>query len=213
MKKIIFLLAIIALNVNAQNKVSLKSTFSTEIIYFNGINPNTTTPSYHALSNKMYVGTDGSQWIYSVNKYVSADYEAGDVIQVKVFNGTSEIGGDLNPFTTRTVTLPAFTPKSSNSTIIIEFDCDLSAGAFGLDEFVTQIRDASNNVLMDKRSRWNNGGSGAGMRGNPMIPISAKFSNTSTTAKTFNIFINRVQGDDTCTMFAHRIAKITEIQN
>jgi hypothetical protein len=66
---------------------------------------------------------------------------------------------------------------------------------------------------MDKRSRWNNGGSGGGMRGNPMIPIMGRFSNTSIAPKTFNIFINRIQGDDTCTMFAHRIAKITEIQN
>jgi hypothetical protein len=140
-------------------------------------------------------------------------FGSGESIQTKVFSGTTEITGDLNPFTSRTMNLPAFTPKSANSTIIIEFDCDLSVGNFGLDEYVTQIRDSSNTVLMDKRSRWNNGGAGGGMRSNPMIPIMAKYNNTSITPKIFNVFINRIQGDDTCTMFAHRIAKITEIQN
>jgi hypothetical protein len=144
---------------------------------------------------------------------VNTGYSSGETIQTKVYNGTTDIPGDTSPFTTITINLPSFTPKSVNSTIVIEFDCDLSAGAFGLDEFVTQIRDSSNTVLMDKRSRWNNGGSGSGMRGNPMMPIMAKYDNTSITPKTFNIYINRVQGDDTCTMFAYRIAKISEIQN
>ena len=126
----------------------------------------------------------------------------------------SQITGAATAFTAPTAfTLPPFTPKSTNSTLLIEFDASYSIASRGTDEFKAELRYGST-VLFEKRQRFDGSGTtGGGTRGSTMLPISAVYTNTTTGAKTFNVLISRLAGDDAITVNNNRIAKITEIQN
>ena len=136
----------------------------------------------------------------------------GKVLQTRVYSG-SQITGDAAAFNAPTAfTLPPFTPKSTNSTLLIEFDASYSIAGRGTDEFKAELRYGST-VLFEKRQRFDGGGAGGGTRSSTMLPISAVYTNTTTGAKTFNVLISRIAGDDAITVNNNRIAKITEIQN
>ena len=136
----------------------------------------------------------------------------GKVLQTLVYSG-SQITGAATAFTAPTAfTLPPFTPKSTNSTLLIEFDASYSITGRSTDEFKAELRYGST-VLFEKRQRFDGGGAGGGTRGSTILPISAVYTNTTTGAKTFNVLISRLAGDDAITVNNNRIAKITEIQN
>ena len=130
----------------------------------------------------------------------------GKVLQTLVYSG-SQITGAATAFI-----LPPFTPKSTNSTLLIEFDASYSIAGRGTDEFKAELRYGST-VLFEKRQRFDGGGAGGGTRSSTMLPISAVYTNTTTGAKTFNVLISLLAGDDAITVNNNRIAKITEIQN
>ena len=129
-----------------------------------------------------------------------------------MFSG-SQFTGAATAFTAPTAfTLPPFTPKSTNSTLLIEFDASYSIDGRNTDEFKAELRYGST-VLFEKRQRFDGGGAGGGTRGSTILPISAVYTNTTTGAKTFNVLISRLAGNDAITVNNNRIAKITEIQN
>ena len=94
------------------------------------------------------------------------------------------------------------------STVLIEFDASYSIAGRNTDEFSAELRYGST-VLFAKRQRFDGGGT----RGSTILPISAVYTNTTTGAKTFNVLISRLTGNDAITVNNNRIAKITEIQN
>lgn len=137
---------------------------------------------------------------------------SGNILQTKVYKN-SEVSGTTSGFfgTTQFNPTTTFTPKSTNSKIIITFDMDYSISAYGTDEWQIILREGSTN-LYEKRQRFN-GNVGGGSRGSILMPITGSFDNTSLTPKSFNVIITRIGGDDNCTVYNQRNVIITEIQN
>ena len=88
----------------------------------------------------------------------------------------------------------AYTPYSSSSKWIIEFDADALINGSSADEFETYIY-VGNTLVQTVRARFDatNGGGG---RGNGIFPIMGTFNNSSASAQTIDIRMKRVVGDD-----------------
>ena len=149
-------------------------------------------------------------FIKKIAGYLPVVLSSGSVLQMKAYSGTTALPGDLNTFTTRTVNLPTFTPKSTNSDIIIELDADYIINTFGADEWKIQILEGST-VLYEKKQVFNNN-SGGGTRSSTLLPLTGVVSNGSLSTRTFSIKMERVSGDDTMQLYTYRSLNITEVQ-
>lgn len=146
-----------------------------------------------------------------LNGVFSRTYESGDVIQRRAYSGTTALSGDTNTFTSRTMTMPTFTPKSANSTIDISIDADYLVPNYGADEFQVKVMDGATTIF-EKRQRWHNS-KGGGTRSPTLLPLQCSIDNTSLAARNFTLQINRTSGDDTCQLYGYRAVVFTESQN
>lgn len=145
-----------------------------------------------------------------LNGVFSRTYESGDVIQRKAYSGTTALSGDTAAFTSRTMTMPTFTPKSVNSTIDISIDADYVVLNYGTDEFQVRVMDGATTIF-EKRQRWHNA-QGGGTRSPTLLPLQCVVNNTSLTARNFTLQINRTGGNDTCQLYGYRAVVFTESQ-
>lgn len=179
---------------------------------FSNIN-SSTTPIASGYST---LGVNASGDVVVVNG--ANTVQSGDVLQVKVFSGTEIPGTYDSGLINGTFTIPSFTPKSSNSTILVEADATYfvsGVAPVGTDDhFSMQLRQGGT-TFMDKRQVWQTpiNHPAGGTRSSTLFPIMGRFSNTSTTAKSFNLTLARISGDDTVSFSNSIVVKITEIQN
>lgn len=146
-----------------------------------------------------------------IGNVVSETITSGDVLQTRLFSGTNAFNWDNAAFTVRSVAMPSFTPKSTSSKIAIELDAHYVIGGTGTDEWQIQILEGAT-LLYEKRQRVNIAGGGSG-RSAILLPLMAVIDNTVLTARTFNIRVARVTGDDSIAFFNYRSLKFTEVQN
>ena len=140
----------------------------------------------------------------------SKTYESGDVIQRRAYSGTTALSGDTNAFTSRTMTMPTFTPKSVNSTIDISIDAYYLVPNYGADEFQVKVMDGATTIF-EKRQRWHDI-RGGGIRSPTLLPLQCVVNNTSLTARNFTLQINRTGGDDAFQLYGYRAVVFTESQ-
>lgn len=107
----------------------------------------------------------------------------------RYFSSTSS-----SPTTEGVVASYSYTPQSSSSKWIIEFDADVLINGSAADEFETYIYVGST-LVQTVRSRFDNSDGGGG-RGNGIFPIIATYDNASSSAQSVSVRIKRVLGDD-----------------
>lgn len=107
----------------------------------------------------------------------------------RFFSSTSS-----SPTTEAQLASYAYTPQSSSSKWIIEFDADALINGSSADEFETYIY-VGTTLIQTVRARFD-GSNGGGGRGNGIFPIMGTFDNSSASAQTIGIRMKRVVGDD-----------------
>ena len=114
-----------------------------------------------------------------------------------------------------TVATYTYTPKSTNSKIIVEYgnlyEITGDSGN-GLDKFESRI--TIGGTMVAKRHQQFPNAAGSGTRGSTLFPICGGITNTGLTPSVINITITRVNGDETVqfySAFFDAFMKITEI--
>lgn len=133
----------------------------------------------------------------------------GSVLQTRMYFGVENVSSGTA--TDIVITSPTFMPVSASSWLAVEFSCGYSLGGFGADTFESYLRQGTT-VLQTHRQRFDSGGAGGGTRSGVLLPIKARYTNTSTAGKAFNLRVLRTAGDDTLTWLGSMACQITEIQ-
>lgn len=138
----------------------------------------------------------------------------GEIIKMTVLVGADLTGGSTTTISTSSDTDVAsysYTPVSSNSYLVIEFTTRYSVAGAAADDFVSRIAvdgaEQSYNVQV-----WING-AGGGTRSGTLFPLMARYTNSSTSAKTISATVRRGTTDDNATVYKDTttVMKITEI--
>jgi len=106
-----------------------------------------------------------------------------------------------------------YTPSSDNSYIVVEFDIYYYINAWGNDNYQSRILVNGTTQLSLKYHR-NESSDGGGGRSGVLTPITARYTNTSLTDKTFTLEFRRIVGNDAVVidLTLNSIMKIHEIQ-
>jgi hypothetical protein len=140
---------------------------------------------------------------------------AGSILNMVVLNETelgTTSGASISSNTETNVATYTYTPVSSSSTILVEFDGHYGVNGTtsnGDDEFRCQVKIGGTSV-QSKWQTWRSGGA-ADTRSGTLFPIMGKASNSGTTGASIAIVISRTTGDDTVTVNGDMTLKITEI--
>lgn len=133
----------------------------------------------------------------------------GSILQVRCYTaGENVFSGTATDIV---VTSPTFTPVSSSSWLLVEFDCGYAIGGYGADTFEAYLRQGTT-TLQTHRQVFTSTGAGGGTRSGTLLPIMARYTNTSTAGKAFNLRVLRTAGDDTLTWVGSMFCRITEVQ-
>lgn len=141
---------------------------------------------------------------------------AGQVIQMVNFNGDN---ANPSQYTFDTATYAtwvsvSFTPKSTNSRIIIQADAEYRISGSLSDTFWVRVTDAGNQRF-EKTQEFANA-SGGGTRSGVLLPLMCSYDNTTTTARNITVDFKRGTADDDITLTAGADTNwsltITEIQ-
>ena len=148
---------------------------------------------------------DGSTWVASV----PIGLPVGSLLKMVSYQSAELTLSGTN--TDYTLTVPAYTPVSANSKLVIAFDAHILFGSLGADSFRSRILVNGVTQLIEKQTPFING-SGGGGRGASLMPVIASYTNTSLTAKTLAANVQRLSGDDVLTINANRSCVIWEYQ-
>ena len=124
-------------------------------------------------------------------------WDVGEVIASRMYNYS-----DLNMSATTTVSVNTYvrianltyTPKSSSSYIWIEFSCVYEIAGAAADDFYSNITVNGTEVVYN-RQIWING-AGGGTRSGALFPISARYTNSSTSGIAITVQAARGSSDD-----------------
>jgi hypothetical protein len=133
---------------------------------------------------------------------VRSNWDVGEVIASRVYNYT-----DLNMSATTTVGVASYvrianvtyTPKSSSSYIWIEFSCVYEIAGAAADDFYANII-VNGTEIVYNRQIWING-AGGGTRSGTLFPISARYTNSSTSGIAITVQAARGSSDDNGSFF------------
>jgi hypothetical protein len=140
---------------------------------------------------------------------------AGSILNMVVLNETelgTTSGTSISSNSETNVATYTYTPVSSSSTILVEFDGHYGVNGTtsnGDDEFRCQVKIGGTSV-QSKWQTWRSGGA-ADTRSGTLFPIMGKANNSGTTGVSIAIVISRATGDDTVTVNGDMTLKITEI--
>lgn len=149
---------------------------------------------------------DGTTWA----PVVGGGQPAGTVLKTQCFNAAEVTASATTGFTATTLSA-SYTPVSTSSYLLIEVDASYNIGGASADAWQCRLVVAGA-LQRSKRQQWGVAG-GGGTRGSTALPISGRYTNTTTAAKTIQAFLERVSGDDTGALNGtDRIIKVTEIQ-
>ena len=132
-----------------------------------------------------------------------------------VFLQSADISQNNTSISSGTVATYTYTPKSTNSKIIVEYgvlyEISGDSGA-GLDAFESQI--TVDSTLVAKRQQRFPNVAGSGTRSSTLFPICGGIANAALTHRVINITLIRNDGDDTIRFYSasyDAFMKITEI--
>jgi hypothetical protein len=147
----------------------------------------------------------GGSELWSVDRngiVTRSAWDVGEVIASRMYNYT-----DLNMSATTTVGVASYvrianltyTPKSSSSYIWIEFSCSYEIAGAAADDFYSNIT-VNGTEIVYNRQIWSNG-SGGGTRSGTLFPISARYTNSSTSGIAITVQAARGSSDDNGSFF------------
>jgi hypothetical protein len=154
----------------------------------------------------------------NVNQTILAKtFLPGQVINVSMFSNT-QLGQNtltVSPTITSDVFSISFTPKYSNSYLIIEYQTTYSLGGNGDDIAYTYLNVYDGTTFLrisQNYQKWVNS-SGGGTRSGVLFPLIGRYTNTTTSAKTISVGLyNSASGDPiTVDSDVSTWLKITEI--
>jgi hypothetical protein len=134
-------------------------------------------------------------------------WDVGEVIATRMYNFS-----DLNMSATTTVGVNTYvrianltyTPKSSSSHIWIEFSCVYEIAGAAADDFYSNITVNGTEVVYN-RQIWING-AGGGTRSGALFPISARYTNSSTSGIAITVQAARGSSDDNGTFVGNSVS-------
>jgi hypothetical protein len=143
-------------------------------------------------------------------------YEAGDIVKVTMVNA-NEIGQSAstnisNTGSYQTFASYSYTPRSNTSYLIVEYVTAYNVpGSGGQDEWYSQLTVNNTEIGYVKQS-WTNA-AGGGTRSGVLFPVTGRYTNSGTDAKSIQIKARSGTSNDSLTIYgdASTWLKITEI--
>ena len=151
-----------------------------------------------------------------VNGTITSVYEPGDVIKMSAYNA-SDLSMDsisINSYSYAEIGSTTFTPKSSNSYLIFEFNVSyyIDSLTAANDDFYSQITVDGSEIVFS-RQIYEIGQSG-GTRSGVLFPLFGRYTNSSTSSKTISIKAKRGNTDDNLIIVANSVSgflRVTEV--
>ena len=151
-----------------------------------------------------------------VNGTITSAYEPGDVIKMSAYNA-SDLSMDsisINSYSYAEIGSTTFTPKSSNSYLIFEFNVNYYIDSLTVanDDFYSQITVDGSEIVFS-RQIFEIGQSG-GTRSGVLFPLFGRYTNSSTSSKTISIKAKRGNTDDNLIIVANSVSgflRVTEV--
>jgi hypothetical protein len=139
-------------------------------------------------------------------------WDVGEVIASRMYNFS-----DLNMSATTTVGINTYvrianltyTPKSSSSHIWIEFSCVYEIAGAAADDFYSNITVNGTEIVYNRQIWINN--SGGGTRSGTLFPISARYTNSSTSGIAITVQAARGSSDDNGTFAGNSVSGFMRI--
>ncbi len=154
-------------------------------------------------------------WSVDRNGYVTQTaWAPGEVIKTTVLVGSDLTGSNpttINSASDTDVASYSYTPVSSNSYILIEFQTRYTIAGAAEDNFISRI--AVDGAEQSYGQQYWINGAGGGTRSGVLFPLMARYTNSNTTAKTISVTVRRGVSDDNATVQkdSTTVMKITEI--
>ena len=151
-----------------------------------------------------------------VNGTITSVYEPGDVIKMSAYNA-SDLSMDsisINSYSYAEIGSTTFTPKSSNSYLVFEFNVSYYIDSLTVanDDFYSQITVDGSEIVFS-RQIYEIGQSG-GTRSGVLFPLFGRYTNSSTSSKTISIKAKRGNTDDNLIIVANSVSgflRVTEV--
>jgi hypothetical protein len=151
-----------------------------------------------------------------VNGTITSAYEPGNVIKMSAYNA-SDLSMDsisINSYSYAEIGSTTFTPKSSNSYLVFEFNVSYYIDSLTVanDDFYSQITVDGSEIVFS-RQIYEIGQSG-GTRSGVLFPLFGRYTNSSTSSKTISIKAKRGNTDDNLIIVANSVSgflRVTEV--
>jgi hypothetical protein len=151
-----------------------------------------------------------------VNGTITSAYEPGDIIKMSAYNA-SDLSMDsisINSYSYTEIGSTTFTPKSSNSYLVFEFNVSYYIDSLTVanDDFYSQITVDGSEIVFS-RQIYEIGQSG-GTRSGVLFPLLGRYTNSSTSSKTISIKAKRGNTDDNLIIVANSVSgflRVTEV--
>jgi hypothetical protein len=154
-------------------------------------------------------------WSVDRNGYVTQTaWAPGEIIKTTVLVGSELTGSNpttINSASDTDVASYSYTPISSNSYILIEFQTRYTIAGAAEDNFISRI--AVDGAEQSYGQQYWINGAGGGTRSGVLFPLMARYTNSNITAKTISVTVRRGVSDDNATVNkdSTTVMKITEI--
>ena len=151
-----------------------------------------------------------------INGTITSAYEPGNVIKMSAYNA-SDLSMDsisINSYSYAEIGSTTFTPKSSNSYLIFEFNVNYYIDSLTVanDDFYSQITVDGSEIVFS-RQIFEIGQAG-GTRSGVLFPLFGRYTNSSTSSKTISIKAKRGNTDDNLIIVANNVSgflRVTEV--
>ncbi len=159
----------------------------------------------------------GGSELWSVDRtgvVTQTAWAPGEIIKTTVLVGSDLTGSNpttINSTSDTDVASYSYTPVSSSSYILIEFQTRYTIAGAAEDNYISRIAvDGAEQTY--GQQYWING-AGGGTRSGVLFPLMARYTNSNTSAKTISVTVRRGVSDDNATVQkdSTTVMKITEI--
>jgi hypothetical protein len=148
-----------------------------------------------------------------VNGTITTTFEPGDIIKMSAFDATdlSMVSVGVNSYSYTEIGSVTYTPKSSNSYLIFEFNVNYYIDSLTIaeDDFYSQITVDGTEISFSRQIFQN--GEGGGTRSGVLFPLLARYTNSSTSSKIISIKAKRGNTDDALIIIANNVSGILRV--
>jgi hypothetical protein len=148
-----------------------------------------------------------------VNGTITTTFEPGDIIKMSAFDATdlSMVSVGVNSYSYTEIGSVTYTPKSSNSYLIFEFNVNYYIDSLTIaeDDFYSQITVDGTEISFSRQIFQN--GEGGGTRSGVLFPLLARYTNSSTSSKIISIKAKRGNTDDALVIIANNVSGILRV--